>query len=183
MRCATMLCFMTSHCCYQSQNGWHSLPIFLNVLFRYWCSLIVFKLDNISNREDFFEDEKMGIVLSLHFQLLHESFKSTLGCNVKCIGESSVSSNLITYFPWNLKRVFRCCVFRLAFSGIGVSDDEFLDLIRKKESHQSTDEDDLDNFDQQRLERQEERIKTLQATVDAQGELLRAIADKLQIVK
>ena len=70
---------------------------------------------------------------------------------------------------------------RLAFAGIGVSDDEFLDLIRRKESHQSTDENDLGNYDQQRLERQEERIKALQATVDAQSELLKAIADKLQI--
>ncbi|KAL9969342.1 hypothetical protein ACROYT_G021546 [Oculina patagonica] len=70
---------------------------------------------------------------------------------------------------------------KFAFAGIGVSDDEFLDLIRKKDSHQSTNEEDLDNYDQQRLERQEERIKTLQATVDAQGELLRAIADKLEV--
>lgn len=41
----------------------------------------------------------------------------------------------------------------------------------------------MDNYDQQRIERQEERIKTLQATVDAQTELLKAIADKLQIKK
>ena len=74
-------------------------------------------------------------------------------------------------------------VFRLAFAGVGLSDDEFLDLIRKKDSNQNDDGDDLDNYDQQRIERQEERIKTLQATVDAQTELLKAIADKLQIKK
>lgn len=74
-------------------------------------------------------------------------------------------------------------VFRLAFSGVGLSDDEFLDLIRKRDSDQNNDNEDLDNYDQQQIERQEERIKTLQATVDAQGELLRAIADKLQIKK
>lgn len=91
-------------------------------------------------------------------------------------------SNVITYiFLWKVKFVF--AFFRFAFAGIGVSDDAFLDLIRKKDSHQSTDEDDLDNYDQLRLERQEERIKTLQATVDAQGELLRAIADKLEVKK
>ena len=73
-------------------------------------------------------------------------------------------------------------VFRLAFAGVGLSDDEFLDLIRKKDSDQNNDED-LDNYDQQQIERQEERIKTLQATVDAQSELLRAIAEKLQIKK
>lgn len=73
--------------------------------------------------------------------------------------------------------------FRLAFAGIGVSDDEFLDVLRRKDSNQNTDEGDLDNYDQQRLERQEERIKNLQATVDAQSELLKAIADKLQIKK
>ena len=72
-------------------------------------------------------------------------------------------------------------VFRLAFSGVGLSDDEFLDLIRKRDSDQNNDNEDLDNYDQQQIERQEDRIKTLQATVDAQGELLRAIADKLQI--
>lgn len=74
-------------------------------------------------------------------------------------------------------------VFRFAFAGVGLSDDEFLDFIRKKDSDQNNDEEDLDNYDQQRIERQEERIKTLQATVDAQSELLRAIADKLQIKK
>lgn len=72
---------------------------------------------------------------------------------------------------------------RLAFAGVGLSDDEFLDLIRKKDSDQKNDGDDLDNYDQQRIERQEERIKTLQATVDTQTELLKAIADKLQIKK
>ena len=74
-------------------------------------------------------------------------------------------------------------VFRLAFAGVGLSDDEFLDLIRKKDSDQSNADEDLDNYDQQQIERQEERIKTLQATVDAQTELLKAIADKLQIKK
>lgn len=73
--------------------------------------------------------------------------------------------------------------FRLAFAGVGLSDDEFLDLIRMKDSDQNNGEEDLDNYDQQRIERQEERIKTLQATVDAQTELLKAIADKLQIKK
>jgi len=58
-----------------------------------------------------------------------------------------------------------------------------LDLIRKRDSDQNNDNEDLDNYDQQQIERQEERIKTLQAAVDAQGELLRAIADKLQIKK
>lgn len=74
-------------------------------------------------------------------------------------------------------------VFRLAFAGVSLSDDEFLDLIRKKDSDQKNGEEDLDDYEQQRIERQEERIKSLQATVDAQTELLKAIADKLNIKK
>ena len=74
-------------------------------------------------------------------------------------------------------------VFRLAFAGVSLSDDEFLDLIRKKDSDQNNGEEDLDDYEQKRIERQEERIKSLQATVDAQTELLKAIADKLKIKK
>lgn len=73
---------------------------------------------------------------------------------------------------------------RFLLSGSGLSDGEFLEALRQQQSNlRANDDQDLDNVDQQRFERQEERIKNLQATVDAQGELLRAIADKLDIRK
>lgn len=72
---------------------------------------------------------------------------------------------------------------RLAFSGSGLTDGDFVDSLRKRQSSDNDDDRDLDNYDLQRYERQEERITKLQATVDAQSELLRAIADKLQIDK
>ena len=39
----------------------------------------------------------------------------------------------------------------------------------------------LDEYDRQRIERQEEQMKRLQATVDAQSKVLTAIANKLGI--
>ena len=103
-----------------------------------------------------------------------ETKTATSRLDVFCFEQWLASAVWLSYFLF---------VSRLAFAGVGLSDDEFLDLIRKKDSDQKNDGDDLDNYDQQRIERQEERIKTLQATVDAQTELLKAIADKLQIKK
>ena len=77
--------------------------------------------------------------------------------------------------------MYRFC--RIAFSGTGFTDSELIDSLRKRQSSVADDDQDLDNYDQQRYERQEERIKNLQATVDAQSELLKAIADKLNIGK
>lgn len=57
-----------------------------------------------------------------------------------------------------------------------------MDTLRKQQSDSGDDEKETYDF-QQRLERQAESIKDLQATVDAQTELLRTIADKLDIGK
>ena len=57
-----------------------------------------------------------------------------------------------------------------------------MDTLRKQQSDSGDNEKETNDF-QQRLERQEESIKDLQAAVDAQTELLRAIADKLDIGK
>ena len=75
------------------------------------------------------------------------------------------------------------CFFRIAFSGTGLPDSDLIDSLRNRQSSVRDDDQELDDYDQQRFERQEERIKNLQATVDAQSELLRAIADKLNIGK
>ena len=73
--------------------------------------------------------------------------------------------------------------FSLALSGSSFNDGQFMEALRKKQFSLADDEGDLGNYDQQRFERQEERIRNLQATVDAQSDLLRDIADKLQIGK
>ena len=57
-----------------------------------------------------------------------------------------------------------------------------MNTLRKQQSNSGDNEKETNDF-QQRLERQEESIKDLQAAVDAQTELLRAIADKLDIGK
>lgn len=72
---------------------------------------------------------------------------------------------------------------RLLLSGSGISDSEFVNSLRNEQPSEGGDEQDLDNYEHQRYERQEERIKNLQATVDAQTEVLKAIAEKLQIEK
>ena len=66
-------------------------------------------------------------------------------------------------------------------AGSGITDSGFLDSLRNEQSSERDGDQDLDNYEQQRYEKQEKRIKNLQATVDAQTELLKAIADKLQI--
>ena len=76
-----------------------------------------------------------------------------------------------------------CRRFRLLLSGSGISDSEFVNSLRNEQPSEGGDEQDLDNYEHQRYERQEERIKNLQATVDAQTEVLKAIAEKLQIEK
>lgn len=70
---------------------------------------------------------------------------------------------------------------RFVLSGTGLSNDDFLDIISKNDSSQNEAEADLDEYDQHIIKRQEEQIKTLQATVDAQSKLLIAIAKKLGI--
>ena len=75
-----------------------------------------------------------------------------------------------------------CFFFSLALSGSGLVDSDFMDTLRKQQSVSVDNEKETNDF-QQRLERQEESIKDLQAAVDAQTELLRAIADKLDIGK
>ena len=79
------------------------------------------------------------------------------------------------------RRVKFCFSFRFVFSGTGLSNEDFLDIIGKNESSQNEDEGDLDEYDRQRIERQEEQMKRLQATVDAQSKVLTAIANKLGI--
>ena len=74
-----------------------------------------------------------------------------------------------------------CFSFRFVFSGTGLSNEDFLDIIGKNESSQNEDEGDLDEYDRQRIERQEGQMKRLQATVDAQSKVLTAIANKLGI--
>ncbi|XP_074625241.1 transient receptor potential cation channel subfamily A member 1-like [Acropora palmata] len=71
----------------------------------------------------------------------------------------------------------------LQLSGSGITDSGFLDSLRKEQSSEGDGDQDLDNYEEQRYKKQEKRIKNLQATVDAQTELLKAIADKLQIEK
>lgn len=75
-----------------------------------------------------------------------------------------------------------CFSFSLALSGSGLIDSDFMNTLRKQQSNSGDNEKETNDF-QQRLERQEESIKDLQAAVDAQTELLRAIADKLDIGK
>ena len=87
---------------------------------------------------------------------------------------------LIVFF---LTQLIGVVFLRLLLSGSGVTDSGFLDSLRKEKSSEGDGDQDLDNYEEQRYEKQEKRIENLQATVDAQTELLKAIADKLQIEK
>ena len=84
---------------------------------------------------------------------------------------------------FSLTQMIGVVFLRLQLSGSGITDSGFLDSLRKEQSSEGDGDQDLDNYEEQRYKKQEKRIKNLQATVDAQTELLKAIADKLQIEK
>jgi len=80
-------------------------------------------------------------------------------------------SDYMTYF-FQLRRV--------AMAGSDVTDREFLDMLLNQNSATNTAEEWL-QFEQMREQRQEESIRKLQATVEAQGKILQAMADRLKI--
>lgn len=80
-------------------------------------------------------------------------------------------SDYLTYF-FQLQRV--------AMAGSDVTDREFLDMLLNQNSATNTAEEWF-QFEQMREQRQEESIRKLQATVEAQGKILQAMADRLKI--
>ena len=72
---------------------------------------------------------------------------------------------------------------RVALAGTDLTDRDFLDvLLNHKSSGPSTSEEWF-QYEQMKEEKQEENIRKLQATVVAQGKLLKAIADRLNITE
>lgn len=65
-------------------------------------------------------------------------------------------------------------------AGSDVTDREFLDMLLNQNSATNTAEEWF-QFEQMREQRQEESIRKLQATVEAQGKILQAMADRLKI--
>lgn len=65
-------------------------------------------------------------------------------------------------------------------AGTDLTDRDFIDLLLNQKSGTNTAEEWL-QFEQMRDERQEESIRKLQDTVEAQGKLLQAMADRLKI--
>ena len=65
-------------------------------------------------------------------------------------------------------------------AGTDLTDRDFIDLLLTQKSGTNTAEEWL-QFEQMRDERQEESIRKLQDTVEAQGKLLQAMADRLKI--
>lgn len=65
-------------------------------------------------------------------------------------------------------------------AGSDLTDRDFIDLLLNQKSGTNTAEEWL-QFEQMRDERQQESIRKLQDTVEAQGKLLQAMADRLKI--
>ena len=70
---------------------------------------------------------------------------------------------------------------RVAFAGNDLSDWDFMDKLLNHGSGASETEGLCQEMKQIRDERQEENFQKLQATVEAQGKLLQAMAEKLKI--
>lgn len=81
-------------------------------------------------------------------------------------------SDYLTYVFFRLQRV--------AMAGSDVTDREFLDMLLNQNSATNTAEEWF-QFEQMREQRHEESIRKLQATVEAQGKILQAMADRLKI--
>lgn len=75
----------------------------------------------------------------------------------------------------------RFCLQRVAFAGNDLSDWDFMDKLLNRGSGASDTDDWCQEMTQIRDERQEENFQKLQATVEAQGKLLQAMAEKLKI--
>lgn len=113
--------------------------------------------------------------------------KSWYSLGMFCLSLNSTQSNILrctSFISLNYSNAFLyfCFSSSFALSGSGLVDSDFMDTLRKQQSDLGDDEKETYDF-QKRLERQEESIKDLQAAVDAQTELLRTIADKLDIGK
>ena len=67
-------------------------------------------------------------------------------------------------------------------AGTDLTDREFIDMLLTKKTDTNMAEEWF-QFEQMREEKQEERIRKLQATVEAQGKLLQAMADRLKITE
>ena len=65
-------------------------------------------------------------------------------------------------------------------AGTDLTDRDFIDMLLNQKSATNTAEEWF-HFEQMRDERQEESIRKLQDTVEAQGKLLQALADRLKI--
>lgn len=111
--------------------------------------------------------------------------KSLYSLGMFCLSLNSSQSNILrctSFIFLNYSNAFLYFSSSFALSGSGLVDSDFMDTLRKQQSDSGDDEKETYDF-QQRLERQEESIKDLQAALDAQTELLRTIADKLDIGK
>ncbi|KAJ7385768.1 Transient receptor putative cation channel sub A member 1 [Desmophyllum pertusum] len=95
-----------------------------------------------------------------------------------------------SYPRFILRRMHRCSLEikpnqnsffkRVALSGTDLTDQGFMDMLLNYKSGKSTAEEWCE-YEHSRDERQEESIKKLQATVEAQGKLLKAMADRLKL--
>ena len=85
------------------------------------------------------------------------------------------------YNPVWLNYVNHFSLQRVAFAGNDLSDWDFMDKLLNHGSGAGDTEDLCEEIKQMRDERQQENFQKLQATVEAQGKLLQAMAEKLKI--
>ena len=70
---------------------------------------------------------------------------------------------------------------RIAFAGTDISDQDFMKKLLNYRTETSNSGEDWSNQEKMRRERQDEIIHKLLATVEAQGKILKAMADRLNI--
>ena len=85
------------------------------------------------------------------------------------------------YNPVWLNYLHHFSLQRVAFAGNDLSDWDFMDKLLNHGSGAGDTEDLCQEMKQVRDERQQENFQKLQATVEAQGKLLQAMAEKLKI--
>ena len=70
---------------------------------------------------------------------------------------------------------------RIAFAGTDISDQNFMEKLLNYRTETTNSEEDFCTQEKTRRERQDEIIHKLLATVEAQGKILKAMADRLNI--
>lgn len=110
------------------------------------------------------------------------------------IDQTLLVHSLVKYYPrcilqrarksiWEIKPNRNTMIKRFIFGGNDPTDGEFMDKLRYNRNGEGVSEDDFYTREHLRQEKQEQAILKLQATLETQCKILKAMADRLKITE